>query len=248
MSELKPFTPDVAEGDPLADYRPISPLAIVALLAGLASSLAFADPLMLFVPVASAVLAGISLLQFHRSRVPMLGRSAALLGLMFSILFGTWAAAGSWTRQKVLLREAERVGTIWLDLVRDGKLYEAHQLHLSQRDRAAPGESLDVLYHKKKELENGAHASLAAQMIVSRDIFLGPELMQLDRQAKIRLLDSETHRIGSADEVTQRFVVESNRDGQPRTLHVELLLKRFGFSYVRESQWQVDRVTVRVNK
>ena len=67
-------------------------------------------------------------------------------------------------------------------------------------------------------------------------------------QAKIRLLDSETHRIGSADEVTQRFVVESNRDGQPRTLHVELLLKRFGFSYVRESQWQVDRVTVRVNK
>lgn len=246
MSELKPFTPDVDAADPLADYRPISPLAIVALLAGLSSSLAFADPLLLFVPVASAVLAGIALSRFRHSRIPMLGRSAAVLGLMFSVLFGSWAAVGTWTRQRVLLREAEGIGRQWLELVRDGKFYEAHQLHLSQRDRAAPDKPLDKFYREKKPMDIAAHTNLTTELMTSRDVFLGSELRQLDRQATFRLLDHESRRVGKEDEVTQHYVVESDLNGQHKILNVELILKRTGFSYVRESQWLIDRVSTKV--
>ena len=73
----------------MADYRPVSGIGIAALLIGLAAPLALVHPMLWCVPAIGAGVAIVALVRIRRSEIPLIGRKAAILGLVLSLLFVT---------------------------------------------------------------------------------------------------------------------------------------------------------------
>ena len=68
----------------LIEYRPVSRLAILALALGLLSSLSLLAPLMLAASAVAVVVAILAMQQVKRNRAAMIGRGAAVAGLLAS--------------------------------------------------------------------------------------------------------------------------------------------------------------------
>ena len=130
----------------LADYRAVSPLAVVTLLVGMISIITLWQPLLLVVPLATAALALLSLRQISHSEGALVGRIPAILGLALALLFGSMAIANTVARERVVVRQARTFAEDWLQLVQDGELQRAHQLKLKADERQLPGNSLARFY------------------------------------------------------------------------------------------------------
>lgn len=132
-------------------YRSISLAAVLALLFGCASALALVHPFLWVVPVVAVVTAIFALRGIAREGANLTGRGLAIMGLVLALFFGTWAPARIVTRQMHLYRQARPYADQWLELVRAGQLYEAHQLMKLAGERQKPGSSLEVFYTNSAE-------------------------------------------------------------------------------------------------
>ena len=126
-------------------YRPVSKLAVIALLLGLISAVAFINPVLWLFPIGGVVLSLFALRQF-RQAPEMVGRSLAALGLVLSLFFLSAGPVRWQTRRTALMSQAKTHADHWLELVRAGHLPEAHQLTLDQSERQPPDINLDTYY------------------------------------------------------------------------------------------------------
>ena len=153
-----------SEQQELEDYRPLSRVALVSFLVGWTSALALAHLVFCIFPVAGVVLALMAMWQLRSPENKQSGRMLAVFGLGLSLLFASWAIAREASRDLHLYGQARVFAANWFELLRQGKVQEAHQLVMSEQGRAAQGVPLGEHYAVSVEPKNKKAASDMQQM------------------------------------------------------------------------------------
>ncbi len=123
MSVADPSSYDASsyDADELGQYRSLSTLAVVALVLGICSLVAFTSPLLIVVPLSAGASGLLALQGIAASEGGLTGGRLARCGLALAVFF----AVGSLTRTKVheaILRgQADRVARLWLAKAADGR-------------------------------------------------------------------------------------------------------------------------------
>lgn len=111
--------------DELAGERPVSGLAVAALLAGCGSALVLFTSLAAMLPVVAVVLAVVALVDLARSERRRVGRGAALAGLALAVGFAVQAASGFLVDRWIGGHRAAATAAAWIDAIREGRLADA---------------------------------------------------------------------------------------------------------------------------
>jgi hypothetical protein len=153
MTELghdDPAQLSAAEEADLVRYGAISPFALGALALGLLSITVLTSLLAIPVPLVAVILALIALRQIHKSDGAIVGGWVALLGLALALVFASTAIARLASREYLIRGQARQFADQWLELVRLGKLHQAHQLHLLPAERQLPDTKLAAFYNNSE--------------------------------------------------------------------------------------------------
>lgn len=109
-------------------YRPVSRLAVAAVVAGLASSLALTTPLLWILPLVGIAIAAAALADVARPGAEKAGRAAALAGLALAVGFGAQAVASKAVAHLLTRGRVVAVTNAWLDAVAEGRLADARSM------------------------------------------------------------------------------------------------------------------------
>ena len=194
-------TPEEAD---LQGYGAVSPLAVGALLVGLASFLAMSSLLLLVIPVLGVLLALFALRQIATSDGALIGKVPATIGLAAALLFASIAIASVVSRNRLLESQAKEFGDAWVQLVRDGDLERAHQLHLSADQRQLPGTSLARFYNLSKTGRDDREAFFRDK--------LARQLVDLDPQVKLQSRVVESSVLDKLEHIAIRYRDASGDD------------------------------------
>lgn len=126
--------------DATPDYRPVSRLAVIALVAGGASSLVLLTPLAAMLPIVAIALAAAALAEIRRSEGHTVGRWLALAGLALAVGFASQAASATLTDSMISRQRAIATATAWVEAVRAGRVADAIAIS-SPRALPAPAEN-----------------------------------------------------------------------------------------------------------
>ena len=143
--------PHIADEKPLAEYRSIAPLAVIAVGLGIASALILTSPLLAPVPVAGIVVAIAALRSIRASAEQLAGRPAAIVGLCLSVFFLGLGLTRHVARQGVLEQKAIQMADVFIRLLQEGKTREAHQFRLAPSVRITAPEAIAEHYEKNAE-------------------------------------------------------------------------------------------------
>ncbi|MEI8318432.1 MAG: hypothetical protein WCH79_10850 [Planctomycetia bacterium] len=133
--------PDAAGATDVPGYRPVSVLAVFALIAGMLSATAVFSSALLVVPMIASALAVVALKDVSPrgdgeeragSNDRKTGRWWALAGLALAVGFGTQSVATNLTQRSVAFARAEAAARMFLDMVREDRLGEAVKTCLPQ--------------------------------------------------------------------------------------------------------------------
>jgi hypothetical protein len=127
-------------------YRAISPLAIAASALGAVSAMALVHPFFWFLPVVAVVVSVMALRTIARNPDSLVGRKAALMGLAAAVFFGIWAPTSLALQRAVIPRNARSFAEYWLELVREGRVHEAHQWSVPAEYRVPEDVDLKQFY------------------------------------------------------------------------------------------------------
>jgi hypothetical protein len=128
---------DLADEESVS-YRGLCSLAVVALLAGLLSPLAMFYTMPFIFPLVAVVAAALALWQIAAQAPNLAGRTAALVGLFLGLTFLVAAPADTWVYRHYIRREARQFTDSWINYVREGKVYQAHNLMIDPKKRVPP--------------------------------------------------------------------------------------------------------------
>ncbi len=227
------------QDEQLPELRSVSGLAVAALVLGIVSAGAVAVPLMWVVAAAGVAVAGVALGSIAKDPGRKLGRSAAVAGMVLSLLFASWGVSNYLTRQRLIYRQAEEFAQRWLQMVLDGKLREAHQLTIPQSERHAPETDL-VKFYEANEERRFAYDDFWKQSPLSA-------LIELPENASCRLvgderMETDRDSSGRTESVTLQFEVQYERDGRLQRLPVQMVMARTRERYSGEASWRVAAV------
>jgi hypothetical protein len=100
-------------------------------------------------PAISAVFAGRGIWLAQRFPDRYRGGRVALAMLLVSLFLLAFAPSRYVAGQAMLIRTAQNHAEAWLELIRQGKLYEAHQLSLERHERVPPMADLERHYRQR---------------------------------------------------------------------------------------------------
>ena len=112
---------------PLAQYRAVSPTAIIAAGLGLASGLVLASPLLAPIPIAAVIVSLLAFREIRRAQGQVVGTSAALVGMILATLLLSCSLARHFSRTMYLESQARHVANAYIDLLKQGRPREALQ-------------------------------------------------------------------------------------------------------------------------
>ncbi|GIW91218.1 MAG: hypothetical protein KatS3mg109_1650 [Pirellulaceae bacterium] len=145
---VSPVVPEVDYPD-VVDLRATSRSAWFSVpLTALAFTSLLAPPLW-FAPWVSAVVAARGVWLAHRGPDRWKGGRLSLVMLLVSLFLMAFAPSRYVYSQRLLISTARRHAEAWLELIRQGKLYEAHQLSLEQHERVPPLADLERHYRQR---------------------------------------------------------------------------------------------------
>jgi hypothetical protein len=143
---------------PLADYRDVSRLAVLAAGLGVASAIVLISPFFIPVALATVLVAVLALRSIAAAGGQLVGRAPAVTGLALAAMFLAWGATRHVSRQAALESAARQSAETWLHLVQSGQLEQALQLRLSSEARLSSPEAMKDFYQKNadagRELQN----------------------------------------------------------------------------------------------
>lgn len=120
--------PIAAAGGEVAGYRPVSRLAVVALVLGGLSALALVSPFFLVVPLLALALAAAALRDVDRDGARKVGRLAALAAVALAAGFCGQAVSALLTARSIAATRAALAADMFLAAVRDGRLADAEAM------------------------------------------------------------------------------------------------------------------------
>ena len=109
----------------ISDYRPVSPLAVAALVLGICSAMALVTRFAWVVPLVAAAVAIAALADLARPGPAKAGRRLALAGLALAVGFGAQAVTSAAVDRWIESHRAGAAARAWIDAVRDGRPAEA---------------------------------------------------------------------------------------------------------------------------
>jgi hypothetical protein len=228
----------------VAQYPSVSVPAVLALLLGVASAGALISPLWWCIPLVAATLAVLALRSIARSERVVLGRRAAVIGLLLGLGFVGWGVTRYYLRQRILQQQAHQHADAWLQLVQQGRLHEAHQLHLGQDQRQTPEADLAKYYRDSREPQREFHSFF--------DVAPVRDLVDQGAHGRLRFLGdkgvlAEGAPGTSSDVITLSYALDYEQDGQPTSLPFLITLVRTRNRGDADARWQVRDVS-RVTK
>lgn len=117
-----------AEGSVADGYRAYSTLAVLGLMLGVASPLAFVSPVLYVFAVLGVVVSGLALRRIRAAAPELLGKTLAQLGLLLALICGIGAATRDTTARLVLERDAWAFGNAFYEYLRRGEPEKAYLL------------------------------------------------------------------------------------------------------------------------
>jgi hypothetical protein len=224
----------------VAQYPSISVPAVLTLLLGVASAGALIGPLWWCVPFAGAALAVWALRSIAGSERVLLGRRAAVIGLVLSLLFVAWGMTRFYSRQHVLRDQARQHAEQWLQLVQQGRLHEAHQLHLAQEERQAPDVDLVKYYRDTREPRRDFRSFFDLPPL--REIVDQGTQGQLRFEGDKEIL-TEAATGTKKDSITLRYTLDYQQDQRPKSLPFLITLTRTRNHGEADARWEVRSVS-----
>jgi hypothetical protein len=116
------------EATEVSVYRPVSSLAVAALIVGCVSALALVNPVFWVVPLVGAALALVAVREVTRSGVAKAGGLAAVAGLALALGFGAQAVTAAATARWLAAARAESAAGFWLETLCDGRDDDARSM------------------------------------------------------------------------------------------------------------------------
>ncbi|MFZ5830420.1 MAG: DUF4190 domain-containing protein [Planctomycetota bacterium] len=229
-----PLNPSSAHADEDDSYRPLSGTAVVGLLLGLASPLAFLGQPLWCLPPAAVCLSIFALRRIYYYRPTLGGRSAALAGLLLGIVFTVAVPVEHFSYLAMIRGEAVRFFTGWLALLHEGKYERAHQLTLPPPERRPSDTALDDHYppgsHRRTQLDQFlAEPAVRAMRTARKPDFRvlateGPTPTRLGLLVRLTVELVPNHRPPAAPEREDEAGSAALQDGSlPRRIEVQLL-------------------------
>jgi len=200
----------------LAEYRAVSRPAIVALVLGLASATALAHPLLLAVPVVAVAVGLAAMASVARNSQTLIGRKAALTGILLALLFASWAPARIVGRRWLLYDHARRFSDAWVKLLHEQEYEKAHQLTVEAARRQPPEADLKAFYRHHPDEFNTLY-SHPSMSIVKR---LGSKI-RLRYAGNVR-----QDRAATYTNVVLAYAAGYNEDGREKALRVHVVVQR----------------------
>ncbi len=225
-----------SELNAVAEYPPVSRLAVLALVLAIVACGALFSPLMVCFAVAAVLVAAAALWSIARAPQPSLGRKAAVAALLLGVLFGVWGTTWRLVREQVVYAQARQRADHWLQLVQTGRLQEAHQLHLSHESRQAPGADLQEYYKNNREAKLGLESYLAGEPT--------RQIVEAGERGSLRFLErenvlNEDYAGQKSDLVTLRYALDLLENGQPKTLIFLVQMARKVDRGGAEAHWEL---------
>jgi len=225
----------VEEGN-VVHYRTVSRIAVAALVLGLLSAAALVSKLMWCVPIVGVTLAVIALRTIAKDQNVVLGRGAAQVGLVLGLLFFASATTNHFVRQRSLFRQARPHTSRWIEMVREGRLREAHQLTKRQESRQPLGANLQGYYEATRDAREDMEGFFDAPLLA--------KIVELGREGQLRFdADEEVstgrERGGNSDLIVQRFAIDHQIDGKPQSLSFVVSINRAYDSDDGEARWRI---------
>ena len=128
------------------DYSPMSGTAIAAFFLALFAPVGVFSPAIAMVFLVPIGLGLLSRIQIRRSAVPMKGGGLALAAISICLFCISASYAVHLMYRRHLSEQAQERFEEWAEYVKEGKLYEAHELHRQYTDRQLPGTDLEAIY------------------------------------------------------------------------------------------------------
>lgn len=116
---------DEATIDEVADYRPVSPLAVATLVCGVAAALVLVTPLAAMLPLFAVVLAVAAFADLRRAEGKRAGRPLVLAGLALALGFAGQALVGAFLDGWIARQRALAAATAWVAAVHEQRFPDA---------------------------------------------------------------------------------------------------------------------------
>jgi len=222
-------TPSELEDE--AAYSQVSPMAVIALVLGLASPLAFIGPLFFLFPMAAIGAALLALGAIARSGGTLTGRGLAQIAIALGLVCTVAPVVRGSVRDSLLKAQAADTAQRWFRMLADGQLSDAMEL-LSGEGRGALVPSAGMGQPPLPEDE--------AQTIALDRLRSDPLTRALNSGATATT-ESVTDPIfdGPKTLVATTFMVDDPLTGEHR--HVEVQLVRLRYYEQQGEPWRIDR-------
>jgi hypothetical protein len=224
----------------LAEYRSLSPHAVLGVVLGLLSIAALVDPMLWVLPVLGVAVSAVALWRIARDPQALAGRKLAWIGLGLSLVFAAAAPTDWFLYRELVRREAVAFARPWFQLFRQGQTYKAFLLTVEPQSRLPLDVSLPELCRRA--------SYLCAELDTYRKDPVVKALEALGGATRVQLLRIDAQGAGSdRDFVRPVFQVTAGDGG--RTLHIMLSMERLrlrGGEGLRlgHAEWRILRAEI----
>jgi hypothetical protein len=242
-----------ADDHEVVEYRAVCGAAVVGLLLGLASPLAIVSLSLLFVPIFGAAASLFALWRIERMKPMLLGRKAAVAGLVLAVFSAAAAPAEHYGHRWLIRREATQFAEAWFGYLAEGRPEKAYLLTLDPAIRPAMDpEAVAEFYQRgprwQEDLE--AFTKPAPPRELPNPV---PELLRLGPVAAVRYEETVAQGIEHRRMVAYlAYSVRAkdapgDRDGaaeegaEPLSLLLRLVRERLADG---RAAWRLDRIEV----
>lgn len=232
LGRSQPSASDAAEAA-LGEYRSLSSSAVVGLILGLLSPLAFWHQVLWALPVAGTAVCAVALARIRRAPDAWTGRGMAQSGLGLSLLFGAAAPAQYAFQEYRLVSTAQAAADRWFAYLRADDPANADYMGQPPSNRYAPRDNVWEFYRR----EPGGVAQL--REFVDKPLIR--TLLALGETAQARpFVTIQTFRSDVRDKATFVYAVSyRNADDELESFFVQLGLERLTQTPLVADSWQV---------
>ena len=223
----------------IADYRAVSGSAVAGLIFGLLSPFWMIDPLLWLFPTPplGILFSTLALCQIARHSPILVGRKAAMAGLILSVLFCT-AAPTNWLGYRWMIRrEARQFAGLWFQFLSQDQPRKAYQLTQHPKSRQPLDDKTLRDFFRPGSTARDELDNYTAQKLIRT-------LSALSQSAGVRYYqtDGQGH-TGKRDVVVQTYAVTYP---DPRTRGKKTFFLRLNMERLRldtgQAEWQLGRV------
>lgn len=173
--------------EPDGVYRPISAMAVLSLVLGTLSLLAFVAPVFWFLPVITLLIAAITSRGLEQARREYAGQLLAQFGIVLSLISLVGAPTRYYTQKVIITNEAQQVADVFLDLILADRVKEAFVHTVFPSERAGMEQQPDNLIVRQGNKyrtfvnENNVVSTLVGKLAEAQVTKVGPVLYGYER-------------------------------------------------------------------